>query len=168
MPCRSQSTRRSNLRPIASIAVLCATLSLFGCAEESVEHTHREIPQHRPVHFKAAVADIKLRSWELANKGGRVGSLEFVHFVDVIGWIPEMAADSDLAKAEWESARAASDRMKSLVLAKDLDITELESVVEEDLATLQALVAEAGDPGPNLMDHHHHHDHHHGPGGHTH
>ena len=151
------------------MAAVCATLlALAGCAEEPEGHVHREIPEHRPASFRVAVADIKLRSWELANRGGRVGSLEFFHLVEIIGWVPELAADSDLKKADWESAQTTSEHMKSLVLAKDVDIRQLESVVEDDLKTLERLIPKAGEPGPNLLDNHNHHHHHHGEGGHTH
>jgi hypothetical protein len=141
-------------------------MSLAGCAGDTdleEEHVHHSFPEHRPANYKDAVGGISLRAWELANRGGRIGSREFGHFVDIIAWVPEMAADSDMTKADWDKANAAATRLKSLVLSSDLRIGELESVVAEELATLKALVPKAGKPEVDLhhSDHHHHHDDHH-------
>lgn len=152
------------MRPTLFIALLAGATSLMfvGCAQdaEPPEHVHHEFPEHRPANLKEAVDALKLRSWELANRGGKIGSLEFGHFVDIIGWVPEMAADSDLKKADWESANTAAEHMKSSVLSRDLDIRKLEEVVADDLKTLEALVPKAGKPEPNLMNQHHDHDDH--------
>ncbi len=159
--------KRLTLAVLATIAAL-----LPGCSEDSLEeggHVHHEIPEHRPANLKDAVAAIEQRSSELANNGGRLGSLEYFHFVDIISWVPELAADSDLKKADWETANAAAGRMRARVLSKQLDITRMESVVENDLSILRALVPEAGRPEPSLHHHHHHdHEHPHGPGEHAH
>ncbi len=146
-----------------AIATAAALLSVTGCSQNASEeagHVHHDFPDHRPANLKNAVAAIKLRSWELANRGGRVGSLEFYQLVDIINWVPEMAADSDLKKADWEAARNAAVSMRSKVLSKELEIAALESAVKDDLATLQALVPKAGKPEPDL--HHQHSHHHHG------
>lgn len=150
-----------------AIAAAAALLSVAGCSEDASEeagHVHHDFPEHRPANLKSAVAAIKLRSWELATRGGRVGSLEFYQLVDIINWVPEMAADSDLKKTDWEAAKAAAESLRAKVLSKQLDISTLESVVQDDLEILQALVPKAGRPEPDLY--HHHHDH--GPGGHHH
>lgn len=150
-----------------AIVTAAALLSVTGCSQdlsEEVGHVHHEFPEHRPANLKDAVAAIKLRSWELANRGGRVGSLEFFQLVDIINWVPEMAADSDLKKEEWESAKAAAERLRSKILSKQLEIATLESVLKDDLEILEALVPKAGKPEPDLHHHHHHHDH----GGHHH
>lgn len=149
---------------VATIALVFAA-SIAGCGgtdPDQEEHAHHEFPEHRPGNFKETVSAISQRSWELANRGGKIGSLEFGHFVDIINWIPEMAADSALKKAEWEQAQEASKNLASLVLDPELDIKQLESVVADDLAVLKALVPKAGEPEPDLYhhdDHHHHHDH---------
>lgn len=144
------------------ITAALSLLALLGCAQsESEEHAHHEFPEHRPANFKEAVADIKLRSWELATKG-KHGSLEFYQFVDIIRWVPEMAADSDLRKEDWETAKATSDRMAANVLVDNLDIKTLESLVTDDVKVLEALVPKAGMPETDLYhdDHDHHHDDH--------
>lgn len=154
------------------IAASICVVIIAGCGgggdPEQQEHAHHEFPDHRPANFKAAVSAISQRSWELANRGGKVGSLEFGHFIDIINWVPEMAADSDLRKADWEKARDASEKMRSLVLASDLDIKQLEGVVADELAVLKSLIKKAGKPETNLHNHHHHHDHDHGDHSHGH
>lgn len=152
-----------------AIVTAAALLSVTGCSQDASEesgHVHHDFPDHRPANLKSAVAAIKLRSWELANRGGRIGSREFYQLVDIINWVPEMAADSDLEKADWESAKAAAVSMRSKVLSKQLEIATLESVVKDELEILEALVPKAGKPEPDL--HHQHSHHHHGADGHHH
>ncbi|MFK7822043.1 MAG: hypothetical protein AB8G99_25315 [Planctomycetaceae bacterium] len=151
------------MKSIACIFAVLSSVVLAGCGSSETEaddHAHHEFPEHRPPNFKAAVSAVSQRSWELANRGGKIGSLEFGHFVDIINWIPELAADSDLKKSDWEAARDASLKMRSKVLSRDLDIKQLEDVVSDELAILTPLIQKAGTPEPDLYHHdHHHHDH---------
>lgn len=160
------NTRRADMKCISYFAAALCLAVVAGCGgggdPEQEEHAHHEFPDHRPGNYKEAVSAISQRSWELANRGGKIGSLEFGHFVDIITWIPEMAADSDMRKADWDKANNAAGKMRALVLAQDLDIRQLESVVADELSVLKSLVDKAGEPETNLHNHHHHHGHDHG------
>ena len=57
---------------------------------------------------------------------------------DIIGWIPELAADSELIKADFESAVATGNRLSAVYLAgigstnaKAVDVAEFEPLIEE-------------------------------------
>lgn len=137
---------------------------LMGCAgdEDSTGHVHHEFPQHRPGNLQEAVASVAHRSHDLAHHGGQRNTREFSEFVDVIRWIPEMAADSDLKQAQWETARQAAERIENLVLADRFEMSKLENAIGDDLKILRDLVPKAGTPEPDLHhdDHDHSHDHH--------
>ncbi len=145
----------------------CLAVSICGCAEEPQEHVHQTFPGHRPANFRNAVAAIAQRSEELAT-GGRKGSIEHQHLVDIIEWVPELAADSDLKIDDWNQAKAASERLRHQVMLKSLDMKKLEQVVSDDLEILRGLIKNAGVPEPDLYHHHQHHGHDHGEHGHAH
>lgn len=150
------------MKRIQTLAVVATVLlSLAGCGGDSSEetgHVHHEFPAHRPANFKKAVSQIEKRARRLGKYGKRETE-GFQRLVDIIDWVPEMAADSDLKKADWETANAAAQRLHAKVTSETLDMRALESVVQEDLATLKALVPAAGVPEPDLHHSHHHHDH---------
>ena len=108
------NTRRADMKCISYFAAALCLAVVAGCGgggdPEQEEHAHHEFPDHRPGNYKEAVSAISQRSWELANRGGKIGSLEFGHFVDIITWVPEMAADSDMRKADWDKANDAAGK----------------------------------------------------------
>ncbi len=111
------------------LLVLLATLSSSGCGGTSTsaateagqdehEHHHHHEEEHRPRDFPDAVGKAGLRHrgvlWELEHEHGdrQEFAHEFGEFLDVIDWLPEFAADSDMRKAEWDRVHAATARLR--------------------------------------------------------
>ncbi len=102
------------------ILIGCA-LSLSGCGSsaESHEGEHLEhfVPAHKPNSFGDVMDQLSLRVAQLARGGELRGGSDEGHATalqelsDIIGWIPELAADSELMKADFESAVATGNRL---------------------------------------------------------
>jgi hypothetical protein len=132
----SRFPRRSDRQPPRSacwlVIVIAAVFTAGGCApsnsrstsqngtDESAAHDddhHR--PSHKPRDFPAALAALHERCSKLLKapvpKSPDVQK-EFDQTRDIVGWLPELAADSDLSRAEWDRVNEQSKK-----LAESLD-----------------------------------------------
>ena len=154
--------------------MVCLAVALVGCSSDTdeSEHVHHSFPDHKPANLQDAVAAISSRAHVLAHHGGKRQSGEFQEFVEIVKWVPELAADSDLDKTDWESANAAADRMLSQAESQAVQLADLEDAIGDELKQLRDLVSKAGTPEPDLMHrghgHGHGHMHNHGDGSHSH
>lgn len=114
--------------------------------DEQLEHF---VPPHKPANFAVLIEQLELRIPQLAGKSStddRVkNSTAVQELSDIFGWIPELAADSELCKADFEHATAAGVRLQELVQqsfgpqSKAQDLAKFEPLLEE----LRVLVAKA-------------------------
>ena len=97
---RADTTRSQHLSWMMGLLLV-----FFGCGhdEEQDHHLEHLIPAHKPQSFAEAVE-------ELSSRGATVftgqGSEDAHHeLLDIIDWLPELAADSDLKRTQWEQVR---------------------------------------------------------------
>lgn len=143
--------------------------SLCGCggsemadANDDDHHLEHFVPHHKPVNFAAAVHEIEHRAKHLSDHVGHGHANEadeFQELLDIVGWIPELAADSDLNESDWNKANSAATTSAANLLAQKSangapDLKQLPTIIAAELHTLESLVAAAGNPEPAI-----HHDH---------
>ncbi len=146
------------------LALLALLVPLAGCGQSAgetgdvyVDHEHEHRPEHHPESFPAAVDALRVRLPALAGAGEDART----EAAEIVGWLPELAADSDLPEARWEPLAAGAKRLDALlprVAAGDAAaLTEANAA----LARLAAAVDEAGRDQFEVVpqDDHHHHDH---------
>jgi len=121
----SSSNKRCHYLPWCSVVLICCSLTLSGCGssaeshedEHDDEHLEHFIPAHKPNSFGDLVEQLALRVPRLTEGGQPTGGSDGGHatalqeFSDIIGWIPELAADSELMRADFESAVATGNRL---------------------------------------------------------
>lgn len=128
------------------IALLCCAMGIVGCGEakESPDDEHLEhfVPAHKPKDFGELVEQLALRVSQLASAASPGGdddhAMAMQEMSDIIGWIPELAADSELIKADFESAVATGNKLSAVYSekvgstnAKAVDVAEFEPLIEE-------------------------------------
>ena len=128
------------------IALLCCAMGIVGCGEakESPDDEHLEhfVPAHKPKDFGELVEQLALRVPQWASAASPGGDDDHAMAVqemsDMIGWIPELAADSELIKADFESAVATGNKLSAVYSerigstnAKAIDVAEFEPLIEE-------------------------------------
>ncbi len=116
-----------------SLLMLCcgALVALSGCSRSdglsaesqplSVRDTYEEhdhdLPAHYPESFPAAVDDLARRHDELTSslvaQVGKIESERFRELRDIAGWLPRLAADSDLTETEWLPVNSAATRIQA-------------------------------------------------------
>jgi hypothetical protein len=168
------SINRLRFGTVGCAAVLLLITST-GCnsaasGEPAAElHEEHYVPPHKPANFSEAVQAIDRRSDYLSDHAGHSHGDEaekLAELADIIGWIPELAADSDLSEPDWNTAAAAGKSMGTvlsrLMSAQQPDLSRLHSDLSSAVAELRTLVPKAGPPEARIEhDHHHHGDHHH-------
>lgn len=99
------------------------SFGISGCGssdEHTVdEHLEHFVPAHKPIDYAALVEQLEKR---IAQQSSSSGAGEGVpaaeqfatarqELIDIIGWIPELAADSELQKKEFETAVVAGRKL---------------------------------------------------------
>ncbi len=85
-----------------------------GDASAYAQQEHH-VPPHKPKDLPAALKTLRSRCAELVKhrlqKEPGPFPKEFQEALDIAGWLPEFAADSDLGRAEWDRVNEASKRL---------------------------------------------------------
>lgn len=94
--------------------VLCAAPA--GCSgPESEEDHHLEhvIPEHKPDGFADAVRELERRWTSLDGSPADADALQ--ELADIVDWLPELAADSDLKRAQWEQVQQMTQQLSGII-----------------------------------------------------
>ncbi len=101
---------------IASAAVLVACLfgCLLGCGESksSLHEIDHTTPAHWPVDLNDAAEKMRIRLSNLGTLDSTHNdgvSVDLKELRDLVGWIPEVAADTDLTEQQWNKVYEASE-----------------------------------------------------------
>jgi hypothetical protein len=76
-------------------------------------------PPHKPRDFPGGLAALRLRFTQFFKSPASPTpetNKDFTKLVDIVGWLPELAADSDLDRVEWDRVNEQSKQM-----ARDVD-----------------------------------------------
>ena len=131
----SRSLRSSDRQPPRSaswLVVVTATFTVGGCTHSDSRPTSQKDgdvsaaqdddhhqPSHKPGDFPAALAALHERCSKVLKSPvpkSPEAQKEFDQTRDIVGWLPELAADSDLSRAEWDRVNEQSKK-----LAESLD-----------------------------------------------
>jgi hypothetical protein len=162
---------RNTMRISLSTTIVAALALIAGCGDTASsdgdrksagvvdaehatyeDHEH-ETPAHKPISFPDGVAELINR--HTALKYPTSGTTQdwrqrrFQELREIVGWLPAMAADSDLSEAEWLPIEASLTRIDAayLKLQAHVDQGEIElpaselDVAEREFAALQEIAA---------------------------
>lgn len=91
-----------------------------GHDDHDEHHPEHFVPEHKPKDFHDLAGQLYDRVQDLAKPpalsvSGDLARTEAIQqFRDIIGWIPELAADSDLQKSDWDAAVALGVELDTL------------------------------------------------------
>jgi hypothetical protein len=100
-------------------AVFAVCITLLGCAGgeegESEHHGGHDAPPHKPASFAAAIPETARRFEELTTNLSRDDrTRRLAELDDILRWLPELAGDTDLRRADWETAKSLVDQLAAL------------------------------------------------------
>lgn len=125
------------------IWVLAVVTGCAGPAPDHEEEAHA-VPAHHPRSFRRAVADIGRRGPVLTAGGldDESRELQRRQLLDIVRWLPELAADTELGRRDWERVnKAAGSLAEGLEAIADPgkqggSPAALSAIMEEALKTL--------------------------------
>lgn len=117
-----------------------------GTGDSASVEDHHGIPAHKPKTFAAAIETLsdRVRGWPESGDG--IDREELTIVTDIVRWLPELAADTDLKRADWEQVLAISQRFDEALGAKQIDVNMCQRFVDE-LRPLVTLVGDATTKG---------------------
>jgi hypothetical protein len=153
-------------RPTTLAVLLCLQCVLSGCGRGGDEgsrsaaagnaasdhdhhHHHHSRPVHKPDDFQELPEELRRRL--IADESGRVspGRRRLRQLVDIVGWIPELAADSELRRAGFEQAVAQQPRLQrvldAIAAGRSPDMAEWHAAVAQLQQLADSLGMESGD-----------------------
>lgn len=117
---RVTSRRCGSLALVVGMA-LAACAGSAGCVGRTAppvevdEHGHAA-PAHKPATFAKGVAQVERRYLQAAEgpKASEQTAVRDQELADVIDWLPELAADTDLDEAAWNDVQRSSRELAAL------------------------------------------------------
>lgn len=103
-----------NYRFLNCLLLVMVLATVAGCSgEHEEEHLEHFVPAHKPANLTSAVHELERRIPLVCGNSASPSATEQQELIDIVLWIPEFAADSDLRKADWEKAAAISAAMQT-------------------------------------------------------
>ena len=113
------------LKPrLTAVTVLCLiSLSILlqtGCTQTAnsateEEHLEHHIPEHKPKTYTATIKELDTRMRRLLNDGQEENSQnKRQQLAEIIDWVPEMAADSELKHKDWQEVKKLSTELTTV------------------------------------------------------
>lgn len=134
--------------------------------EDHEDHEHLEhfVPPHKPASFEELVSQLFFRCETLPNLAA-ADDAEFqkrsAELRDILNWIPELAADSNLKRSGFETAIADGKTLLQFFEASQSGKTLRMADVQEPLERLKALVPDSIEVAPNGQTNNEPHNHQH-------
>jgi hypothetical protein len=145
---------------MAAALALCLAAGCHSGASSATEEEDHQAPPHKPAGFVQALPAIRDRLAEFQSSDApfdrEARRQQARELKDIIQWLPEMAAETDLRKADWDNVNAASKRMAVRwdEIAPRLVDRPSESgdagisALERELEPLDRLAQTLSNPGP--------------------
>lgn len=100
-------------------------LAFCGCGhheEDEDHHLEHLIPAHKPESFAETVTELKSRG--PAVFAGEATDDAQQELLDIVDWLPELAADSDLKRKQWEQARDTGLELRQMIANPTAEISQ--------------------------------------------
>lgn len=134
----------SAMRLMLLLLLACCVLGCGGGEHHEDDEEDHHIPPHRPANLSAAVSQLEERPAALLkaieSKDSSAETL-FSELRDIVRWVPEIAADSDMTKQPWDEVHAAALKLEQLLPAQVTGFAALKAGSTQD-AEWRRLVAE--------------------------
>jgi len=125
------------------VILLLSLVSLVGCLQSPAEDDDRlehVIPAHKPADYVEATN-------QLAGRGhlyfsGQLDAAGLTELRDILAWLPELAAETDLSRSQWDRVQEISRELTRLV-APDLPDQSGAVTWTDRMAELRSLVPDA-------------------------
>jgi hypothetical protein len=99
-----------SIRFVGHLLVLCALVAIpSGCSEKPADNLsvawkldEHGNPDFKPKNYQDAITQLKVRFPKIVDQGGLDRSESILQFQQIVRWLPEFAADTDIKRGDWE------------------------------------------------------------------
>lgn len=143
----SPAAVRRRQRWLSLCCLLLALPLLSGCVQSSIEgeeEAHHEFPPHRPSSFEQLVSELEQRVTQHQLQGSIPG--DDSELQDLVGWIPEFAADSELKRQDFDNAVSLGRQLQPELADGGVLSGDRAERVGKSLQGLRELVVRSRDP----------------------
>lgn len=110
IPMKRKYLKSSRSQIMAKVICLFSSLSMFyGCSEKSDVHLNfawkldeHGNPDFKPENYQDAITQLKIRFPKIIDQNGIDRSESVEQFQQIVRWLPEFAADTDIKRVDWE------------------------------------------------------------------
>jgi hypothetical protein len=122
----------------------CAVATFIGCGESksSLHELDHVTPGHWPTDLADAASKMRDRLATLDEAGKALEGepkVAFDELSDLVQWVPEVAADTDLGETQWNKLYQASEAARKQLLG----VQRVEPSLKQDIEKLCALLIES-------------------------
>lgn len=125
---------------LTRVAIIVMLSTAVGCLADNPEesgHAEHVIPEHKPADFVSAVEQLGIRTVDSSTEDTE----QRQQLTDIVGWLPELAAQTDLPKADWDRIQDLSEKYQTLAIQQDTELLIQE--IQTDLDELKQLAEKA-------------------------
>lgn len=152
------------------VAIICAGLPGCRQAKSSTsaqgqpndDHGHGR-PPHKPYDIHGAVLEVSRRGHELIHFKSP-NPQATAELLDIIRWLPEFAADTDLTRPQWEQVREISKRLETWATPVPQGDSSFQApahaILDQSLTELRKIATLVPQPTGENSESGHAHDHH--------
>lgn len=130
--------------PSLLLAFACLATGCGQGAMEVEEEAHHEFPPHRPSSYEHLVSELERRVALHQAEGSK--AWDDSELRDLVGWIPEFAADSELKRQDFEAAAKLGLELQVQLSAGGVISGDRVQSVGDVLSGLRDLVERSRDP----------------------
>ncbi|WP_417385736.1 hypothetical protein [Gimesia sp.] len=110
--------------------LICFQAGCTQSADSAQDENHLEhhIPEHKPKTYSATVKELDTRMRRLLNQDQEEGTQKKQQeLAEIIDWIPELAADSELKHSDWNEVKQFSSELKTVFQQFNFSDSEIDS-----------------------------------------
>lgn len=116
--------------------LVIGTFCIVGCSNHEVDDDHEKVEHFVPAHWPNDLVDasdkITQRASQLSGQSTTDATTVENQLRDIVGWVPEIAADTDLSEAQWNPIHQASEKLSKRLAKMPRPLDEsTRSAIEE-------------------------------------
>jgi hypothetical protein len=136
---KTSNSRQSTLACFAFRIALTLLPAIAGCGQgkESLHEMDHATPEHWPKDLADAVDKISQRLAIFKSDPGHAIARQQLR--DLVNWVPEIAADTDIPEPHWIPIHRLSETLRNHLRADEVDVSD----IEEDFSRLNQLLVAA-------------------------
>lgn len=128
------------------MAMVLISLTVVGCGNQPADGEYEKVEHFVPAHWPSDLLDasskITERALQLSGQSTTDTPTIENQLRDIVGWVPEIAADTDLTEAQWNPVHDASETLSKRLAKMPRPLDEATLVAIDQYCQMLTATAE--------------------------